>query len=91
MEEQTKTDLNKEEQVIIAIREEYEKKLEEQKNQFEEEKKKALEEAEEKHIKQIRALMLGRKEPEPQKDETLSFEESMLQALRNKNHLNKGV
>ena len=48
------------EEVIQAIKEEYEKKLEEQKKELEEQKKKELKEQEEKHIKQIKALISGR-------------------------------
>lgn len=61
--------------VIEAVKEEYEKKLEEQRLQFEEEKKKALEEQEEKHIRQIKALISGRNPELGQEKEVKTDEE----------------
>ena len=58
-----------EDAVLIAVREEYEKKLEEQRKAFEEEKAKALKEAEEKHIAQIRALLSGQSAKEEKHEE----------------------
>lgn len=46
-------------EVLLAVKEEYEKKLQEQREQFELEKKQALEEAEKRHVAQIRALLSG--------------------------------
>lgn len=46
-------------EVILALQEEYDRKLEEYKKQAEEEKKQALEEQEKKHIEQIRLIMRG--------------------------------
>lgn len=79
---------NNESEVIVAIREEYEKKLEQQKEELNKEKEEALRQSEEKHIAQIRALMSGREEniktqSEVVKEE-LTFEENELQDLRNK-------
>lgn len=67
-----------EDAVLVAVREEYEKKLAEQRKAFEEEKAKALKEAEEKHIAQIRALLSGQPAKEEKHEEEKSlFEETM--------------
>lgn len=68
-----------EDAVLVAVREEYEKKLEEQRKAFEEEKAKALKEAEEKHIAQIRALLSGQpsKEEKHEQEEKSLFDETM--------------
>lgn len=81
--------VEQEDEVLKAVREEYEKKLEEQRKAFEEEKKQALAEAEEKHIKQIRALLSGeghipREDKTEEIEETKSVEETILDSLRNK-------
>ena len=75
--------------VIKAIKEEYEKKLEEQRIRFEEEKKKALDEAEEKHVKQIRALLSGERhvDDKPEDNEPETREEALLADLKNRFHL----
>lgn len=77
------------EAVIKAIKEEYEKKLEEQRVHFEEEKKKALDEAEEKHVKQIRALLSGERhvDEKPEEREPETREDALLEDLKNRFHL----
>lgn len=54
--------MNDEDEVIKALREEYEKKIEEQYQKDMQEKEEALKQQEEKHIRQMRALLSGRKE-----------------------------
>ncbi|WP_291630653.1 hypothetical protein [Clostridium sp.] len=87
--------MENEDEVIKAIKEEYEKKLEEQKKQLEEEKDKAIKDLEEKHIKQIRSLLSGEKitNDNDKKTEEVekTFEEKLYENLRAKNKLNKEV
>lgn len=87
--------MENEDEVIKAIKEEYEKKLEEQKKQLEEEKNKAIKDLEEKHIKQIRSLLSGEKitNDNDKKTEEVekTFEEKLYENLRAKNKLNKEV
>lgn len=70
-----------EDAVIVAIREEYEKKI----SELKEEHKKELEESEQKHVAQIRALMSGKRftDEEEQKkvEETVqkSYEQTVLE------------
>ena len=64
---------NKEEkrqdEVITAIKEEYEKKLDDLRKELDEKKQAEIKELEAKHIAQIRALMTGREEYKKQKEE----------------------
>ena len=84
-----------EDEVLKAVREEYEKKLEEQRKELEEqrkeleaEKQKALEEQEAKHVKQIRALLSGQgkvisdDEEQGQEQEPASKEEALYADLQ---------
>ena len=60
--------------------------MEEQKVKAEEEKKIALDEAEKKHIEQIRALLTGQPDKTDKQKEPESFEEELLERLRKKHN-----
>lgn len=82
----------KEDEVLLAVKEEYEKKLQEQREQFELEKKQALEEAEKRHVAQIRALLSGeghipREDNEPVLKEPESKEEALFDDLKDRFNL----
>lgn len=88
MTDEVKQEKEQDVDVIKAIREEYEKKLEEQRKELEQEKEDALRKAEAKHVEQIRALMTGKgnsssvdDEEGSKYEEPLSKEEQMLQDL----------
>ena len=74
-------------EVIKTIREEFEKKLDEQRAEYE----KILEEEKQKHIEQIKALMTGKKEviDENTEVEEKTTEEIVLENLRKKYKLNR--
>ena len=74
-------------EVIKTIREEFEKKLEEQRAEYEN----ILEEEKQKHIEQIKALMTGKKEviDENTEVEEKTTEEIVLENLRKKYKLNR--
>lgn len=76
---------NSEELVIQTIREEYERQLQEQKAYFEEQIKQIKEEAEQRTINQIKALMSGRtiEEQEPVPQEMTDYE-MLLEETRKK-------
>ncbi|MBO7693991.1 MAG: hypothetical protein J6T10_15335 [Methanobrevibacter sp.] len=82
-----------EDEVLKAVREEYEKKLEEQRKELEAEKQKALDEQEAKHVKQIRALLSGQgkgmsdDEEQGQEQEPASKEEALYADLQERFHL----
>lgn len=87
MTDEVKQEKEQDVDVIKAIREEYEKKLEEQRKELEQEKEDALKKAEAKHVEQIRALMTGKGNSSSDEDEgsryeePLTKEEQMLQDL----------
>ena len=71
------------EKTVQAIKDAYEEKLAEQIKQFEEEKKKALDEQQERHIKELKELILGR-ETKPKESEELSYEDELMSKIRQK-------
>ena len=78
-----------EDAVIKAIREEYEKKLGEQRKALSEEKDRALAEQEEKHIRQMRALLSGRQDvKEERNDEEKTYEQALTDSLNKRFKLN---
>lgn len=68
---------NSEDEVVKAIREEYEKKLHDAEVKHAEEMK----QAEEKHIAQIRALLSGQKETAQEADEESEEKDMVTQAI----------
>lgn len=87
MDEKDKQDA--EDAVIKAIREEYEKKLDEQRKELSEEKERALAEQEEKHIRQMRALLSGRQDvKDEQVDEEKNYEQALTDSLKKRFKLN---
>ena len=79
-----------EDSVVKAIKEEYENKIDELKKQHEEEIKKVREEEEQKSIRQIRAIISGRKEENPEdnpkeKVDKSFFETALEETLNNFN------
>lgn len=78
-----------EDAVIKAIREEYEKKLDEQRKALSEEKDRALAEQEEKHIRQMRALLSGRQDVKEERiDEEKTYEQALTDSLNKRFKLN---
>ena len=72
------------ENTVQAIKDAYEEKLAEQIKQFEEEKKKALGEQQERHIKELKELILGRETKPKEESEELSYEEDLISKIRQK-------
>lgn len=72
------------EKTVQAIKDAYEEKLAEQIKQFEEEKKKALNEQQERHIKELKELILGRETKPKEENEELSYEEDLISKIRQK-------
>ena len=73
------------EKTVQAIKDAYEEKLAEQIKQFEEEKKKALDEQQERHIKELKELILGREtKPKEEESEELSYEDELMSKIRQK-------
>lgn len=72
------------EKTVQAIKDAYEEKLAEQIKQFEEEKKKALDEQQERHIKELKELILGRETKPKEESEELSYEEDLISKIRQK-------
>ena len=73
-----------EEKTGQAIKDAYEEKLAEQIKQFEEEKKKALDEQQERHIKELKELILGRETKPKEESEELSYEDELMSKIRQK-------
>ena len=59
-------------------------KLAEQIKQFEAEKKKALDEQQERHIKELKELILGRETKPKEESEELSYEDELMSKIRQK-------
>lgn len=82
----------KESEIIKAVKEEYEKKLEEQKNSYEQ----TISDLNKNHIEQVRALISGRSENlseetrKLQENKEVSFEEQLLIDTREKLGLKGG-
>lgn len=72
------------EKTVQAIKDAYEEKLAEQVKQFEEEKKKALDEQQERHIKELKELILGRETKPKEESEELSHEDELMAKIRQK-------
>ena len=72
------------ENTVQAIKDAYEEKLAEQIKQFEEEKKKALDEQQERHIKELKELILGRETKPKEESEELSYEDELMSKIRQK-------
>lgn len=72
------------EKTVQAIKDAYEEKLAEQIKQFEEEKKKALDEQQERHIKELKELILGRETKPKEESEELSYEDDLISKIRQK-------
>lgn len=72
------------EKTVQAIKDAYEEKLAEQIKQFEEEKKKALDEQQERHIKELKELILGRETKPKEENEELSYEDELMSKIRQK-------
>ena len=72
------------EKTVQAIKDAYEEKLAEQIKQFEEEKKKALDEQQERHIKELKELILGREAKPKEESEELSYEDDLMAKIRQK-------
>lgn len=77
-------DITYDEKTVQAIKDAYEEKLAEQIKQFEEEKKKALDEQQERHIKELKELILGRETKPKEESEELSYEEDLISKIRQK-------
>ena len=72
------------EKTVQAIKDAYEEKLAEQIKQFEEEKKKALDEQQERHIKELKELILGRETKSKEEKEEMSYEDDLMSKIRQK-------
>lgn len=72
------------EKTVQAIKDAYEEKLAEQIKQFEEDKKKALDEQQERHIKELKELILGRETKSKEEKEELSYEDDLMSKIRQK-------
>ena len=85
MENQEQTNSN-ETELITALRDEYEKKLEEQRVELETKHAEEIKKQEQKHIEQMKALLLGRteKQEEKPKEEHKTFEQDLYDKLAKK-------
>lgn len=72
------------EKTVQAIKDAYEEKLAEQVKQFEEDKKKALDEQQERHIKELKELILGRETKPKEEQEEMSYEDDLMVKIRQK-------
>ena len=72
------------EKTVQAIKDAYEEKLAEQIKKFEEEKKKALDEQQERHIKELKELILGRETKSKEEKEEMSYEDDLMSKIRQK-------
>jgi hypothetical protein len=86
MENQEQTNSN-ETELITALRDEYEKKLAEQRAELEQKHEEEIKKQEQKHIEQMKALLLGRAEKQevakPQ-EEHKTFEQDLYDKLAKK-------
>lgn len=85
MENQEQTNSN-ETELITALRDEYEKKLAEQRAELETKHAEEIKKQEQKHIEQMKALLLGRteKQEEKPKEEHKTFEQDLYDKLAKK-------
>lgn len=85
MENQEQTNSN-ETELITALRNEYEKKLAEQRAELETKHAEEIKKQEQKHIEQMKALLLGRteKQEEKTKEEHKTFEQDLYDKLAKK-------
>ena len=85
MENQEQTNSN-ETELITALREEYERRLEEQRAELETKHAEEIKKQEQKHIEQMKALLLGRteKQEEKPKEEHKTFEQDLYDKLAKK-------
>ena len=72
------------EKTVQAIKDAYEEQLAEQIKQFEEEQKKALDEQQERHIKELKELILGRETKPKEESEEQSYAEDFITKRRQK-------
>lgn len=72
------------EKTVQAIKDAYEEKLAEQIKQFEDEKKKALDEQQDRHIKELKELILGRETKLKEESEEMSYEDDLMAKIRQK-------
>ena len=77
-------EMTDDEKTVQAIKDAYEEKLAEQIKQLEEEKKKALDEQQERHIKELKELILGRETKPKEESEELSYEDELMSKIRQK-------
>lgn len=87
MENQEQTNSNNETELITALRDEYEKKLAEQRAELETKHAEEIKKQEQKHIEQMKALLLGRtdkQEEEKPKEEHKTFEQDLYDKLAKK-------
>ena len=70
------------EKTVQAIKDAYEEKLKEQAKQFEDEKKKALDEQQDRHIKEIKELILGRETKPKEEEQEMSYEDDLMSKIR---------
>lgn len=85
MENQEQTNSN-ETELITALRDEYEKKLAEQRAELETKHAEEIKKQEQKHIEQMKALLLGRREKQEEKpkEEHKTFEQDLYEKLAKK-------
>lgn len=86
MENQEQTNSN-ETELITALREEYEKKLAEQRAELETKHAEEIKKQEQKHIEQMKALLLGRTEKQEEtkpQEEYKTFEQDLYDKLAKK-------
>lgn len=85
MENQEQTNSN-ETELITALRDEYEKKLAEQRAELETKHAEEIKKQEQKHIEQMKALLLGRTEKQEAKpqEEHKTFEQDLYDKLAKK-------
>lgn len=72
------------EKTVQAIKGAYEEKISALFKQFEEDKKKALDEQQERHIKELKELILGRETKPKEESEELSYEDDLMAKIRQK-------
>jgi hypothetical protein len=86
MENQKNTDCN-ESELIVALREEYEKKLQEQHDELVKKHEDEIKKQEQKHIEQMKALLSGRNsivENKPVEEDDKTFTEDLFDKLKAK-------
>lgn len=76
MENQKQTDFN-ETELITALRDEYEKKLEQQRAELETKHAEEIKKQEQKHIEQMKALLLGKEHQVAKPKEEKTYEQTL--------------